>query len=175
MQKIQKGFTLIELMIVVAIVGILAAIALPAYTDYTVRAKVSEAIVAAEAAKTDIAEGYQSNGMAGVSAAAAQWVAGTAHSSKYVNTVIVDAGTGVISVTLQPSAAANGNGLGDAGGTTVTFSPSINHTALADGLSGPIDWGCASAASTTAAARNLPVTAPGGTPLPVRYAPTECK
>jgi type IV pilus assembly protein PilA len=56
MQKMQKGFTLIELMIVVAIIGILAAVALPAYQDYTVRAKVTEVILAASAAKVNVAE-----------------------------------------------------------------------------------------------------------------------
>jgi type IV pilus assembly protein PilA len=60
MRKIQQGFTLIELMIVVAIIGILAAVALPAYQDYTVRAKVSEVILAASGMKTDVAEWYQS-------------------------------------------------------------------------------------------------------------------
>ncbi len=60
MSKMQKGFTLIELMIVVAIIGILAAIALPAYQDYTKRAKMSEAILAASACRTTITEVYQS-------------------------------------------------------------------------------------------------------------------
>ena len=62
MRRIQKGFTLIELMIVVAIIGILAAVALPAYQDYTIRAKVSELILAASGLKTSIAETAQSNG-----------------------------------------------------------------------------------------------------------------
>ena len=60
MKRIQQGFTLIELMIVVAIIGILAAIALPAYQDYTIRAKVSEVILAASGSKTAVAEWYQS-------------------------------------------------------------------------------------------------------------------
>ena len=61
MKAIQKGFTLIELMIVVAIIGILAAVALPAYQDYTVRAKVSELILAASSARTAIAEKFQTD------------------------------------------------------------------------------------------------------------------
>jgi type IV pilus assembly protein PilA len=62
MKKVNQGFTLIELMIVVAIVGILAAIAIPAYQDYTVRSKISEAMTALAAAKTSISESYISNG-----------------------------------------------------------------------------------------------------------------
>ena len=62
MRRIQQGFTLIELMIVVAIIGILAAIALPAYQDYTVRAKVSELMLATSAGKVPVAEFYQIKG-----------------------------------------------------------------------------------------------------------------
>ena len=62
MKRVQQGFTLIELMIVVAIIGILAAIALPAYQDYTIRAKVSEVVLAASNPKTNVAEWFQSKG-----------------------------------------------------------------------------------------------------------------
>ncbi|MBZ0096592.1 MAG: pilin [Sulfuricella sp.] len=81
MKKIQQGFTLIELMIVIAIIGILAAVALPAYQDYTVRAKTSEVVLAASGGKTAVAEAYQTLGhmpvaaSAGVAAQASPYVA----------------------------------------------------------------------------------------------------
>ncbi len=73
-KKLQQGFTLIELMIVVAIIGILAAIAIPAYQDYTVRSKVTEGLSVADAEKVAVAEGFQSNDTAGVMTAAASWL-----------------------------------------------------------------------------------------------------
>src|SRR5438094_2605002 len=84
MKTLQKGFTLIELMIVVAIIGILAAVALPAYQDYTVRAKVSEVVLAASAGKNTVAEFYQTKGH--MPAVASSGVDTTA-SSKYVSGV----------------------------------------------------------------------------------------
>jgi type IV pilus assembly protein PilA len=88
MKAVQKGFTLIELMIVVAIIGILAAVALPAYQDYTARAKLSEVILAASACRTSITEVYQSGGGA---PAANGWgcevTPGGQGTSKYVNQI----------------------------------------------------------------------------------------
>ncbi len=95
LKKVQQGFTLIELMIVVAIIGILAAIAIPAYQDYTIRAKVTEGIGLADAAKTAVSEAYQSADIAGVSALALSWVP---TATKYVTGVTI-AATGVITVT----------------------------------------------------------------------------
>src|SRR5580700_3459339 len=93
-KQVQKGFTLIELMIVVAIIGILAAIAIPAYQDYTIRAKVTEGIGLADAAKTAVSEAYQSGDMAGVTALAANWVSTP---TKYVAGITI-AATGIITV-----------------------------------------------------------------------------
>ena len=163
--KLQKGFTLIELMIVVAIIGILAAIAIPAYQDYTIRAKVTEGITLADSAETAVAEGYESNDLAGVTAAASAWNASFA-STKYVSNITVSTTTGVITVTFSnPSQIANG---------VITFSPFIQGMALAANETGSIDWACASATALTAASQGMTVT-PSGSGVLAKYVPTQCK
>ena len=164
MKAVQKGFTLIELMIVVAIIGILAAIAIPAYQDYTVRSKVTEGISLADATKVAVAEGYQANDIPGVAAASADLVANF-KATKYVNLETINAATGVITVTFS-------NTTPQINGMTLVLTPSINKAALAPGLQGPVDWACGSNTTTTATARGLPVIA--GT-LTAKFAPTECK
>jgi type IV pilus assembly protein PilA len=180
----QRGFTLIELMIVVAIIGVLAAVAIPAYQDYTVRAKVSEGLVMAAAARQAVAEAYEANGLRGISAEAKGWVFTP---TKYVACVTMNTGTGAVGVSPKPCV---GAGIaGHPGGITVIFSngasgirqlkanqtkitltPSIAGAALAAGAAGNIDWACASATATTAGA--LPHQL--GT-VPAKYAPTQCK
>lgn len=96
----QKGFTLIELMIVVAIIGILAAIALPAYQDYTVRSKVSEVVLAASQCRTAISEVVQTS--TSLPATANSWGCESASATtKYVASVSTAATTGEITVTAQ--------------------------------------------------------------------------
>jgi len=167
MKSIQKGFTLIELMIVVAIIGILAAIAIPAYQDYTVRSKVTEGLNLADSAKTTVSEGFQSGGMAGMASAAAGW---TFVATKYVTNVQIAGATGVITVTYDGTA----NGIPQLGGAnTIILTPFVNKAALSDVNTGNIDWACASVAKTTATNQGLGAAA-AGTVL-AKYVPTACK
>jgi type IV pilus assembly protein PilA len=162
MKRVQQGFTLIELMIVVAIIGILAAVALPAYQQYTKKAKMSEVILAASACRTTITEVYQS--MAdGAAPGADNWgcesnVAETPASapSKYVLSVRTTA-DGVIRVT------AHGFGDPDIDGKIVEMTPHAN-TDLTDAMTAADDegkqvagWKCQAATADAATlAKYLP-------------------
>jgi type IV pilus assembly protein PilA len=144
-RSIQKGFTLIELMIVVAIIGILAAVALPAYQDYTVRAKVSEIILAASSAKTAVAEAAQAGGSMGAIGSVASQV------SKYVASVsytFSDASNGVI--------VAVGQGDNNITGKGVMF------TGVLQG-NGQVLWTCSAASGGSVTA------------MDAKYLPASCK
>ena len=174
-RSLQKGFTLIELMIVVAIIGILAAVALPAYQDYTVRAKVSEMIIAASSPKSLISEAFQSDGLAGITAAATEYNArpATEKTSKVLHAA-TPIGIGTTNGAITVMSAATGAGLPtDASGKTLIFTPNVQKAIIVAGVTGSIDWACSSTTNTTATARGLTVAGNGD--MPAKYAPSECR
>ncbi len=130
--KKQQGFTLIELMIVVAIIGILAAIAIPAYQDYTIRAQVSEGLSLSSGGKAAVAEFFQDAGVWPANNAQAGLEAPANIMGKYVTLVTVGPSNGVITVTYGNDANAN------IAGDTLTLS-AIDRT-------GSIEWVCANGA-----------------------------
>jgi type IV pilus assembly protein PilA len=149
MKRLQQGFTLIELMIVVAIIGILAAIALPAYQDYMIRAKVSEAMLAASSGRTAVSEAFSQKNTLNLTAAS---MGVQSQVSNYV-----------ASVTWTPVGVTEGNiivttsthtGLGAASSTTLMLKATGNTTA------GTVAWSCGPGTTT---------------PISRKYLPSSCK
>lgn len=156
--RLQRGMTLIELMIVIAIIGILGALALPAYQDYTLRAKVSEMLLAANGCKSAVAEAISSASGADVSAALPK--ACESQTSKYVSAISVD-GNGAITVTGNHAAL---RGSTSASANAIALTPlQTGDTAINGSTDGgkPVSgWRCGPASSN---------------PLPVKYLPASCK
>ena len=150
-RSIQQGFTLIELMIVVAIIGILAAVALPAYQDYTARAKMSEVVLAASACRTSVTETYQTNNGASLPLGGSWGCESSTSSSKYVAKIQTNE-NGAIKVTSQ-AIAANANG-------TMLLVPVVSGAAISAWLCGP---GTITQKYLPGSCRDTTVAATGGT------------
>ncbi len=171
MKKFQQGFTLIELMIVVAIIGILAAIAIPAYQDYTIRAQVTEGLSLAAQAKTAVSESFASTGVAPATRTVAGMSAAAVDTSgNYVSQLAIV--NGVITLTYSSVLPRRANAAINT--ATLTLVPYLS-------TDRSVIWKCRAAGSVAvpgAGVAAAPVMAPGvnvaGTLL-ARYAPAECR
>jgi type IV pilus assembly protein PilA len=172
-KRVQQGFTLIELMIVIAIIGILAAIAIPAYQNYTIRAQVTEGLSLADGLKTQLAEFYSQNGVfptttttvATAASNTVMFVTG-AQTGKYVSAVA--GATGTIQITYSNTAPYGANKL--IAGKFLSIGPYLN-------ANQDIVWVCGTEAVPTGATLATGATAPGtaaATSVPTQYLPGAC-
>jgi type IV pilus assembly protein PilA len=160
LKSIQKGFTLIELMIVVAIIGILAAIAIPAYQDYLIRSQVSEGLTMAAAAKAGVSEYYANKGDWPSTNSAAGMGAASDIQGKYVRSIEVNDG-----------------------GITVTYGNKINAKLLGstvgltpgNSVNGDVIWKCGRAGTPSGWSGNATTATDGSTSVAGKYLPSSCR
>jgi type IV pilus assembly protein PilA len=160
MKTVQKGFTLIELMIVVAIIGILAAIAIPAYQDYTIRAQVTEGLNLASAVKAGVSESFANTGVWPADLDGAGGDIATPPSGKYVTGVTVDDGTIVITFGNQANAAI--------GTETLSLKPLVS-------TNNDVVWVCGLAATPAGAVEATGASGAVDTSLLPKYMPSNCR
>jgi type IV pilus assembly protein PilA len=174
LKTIQKGFTLIELMIVVAIIGILAAIAIPAYQDYTIRSQVTEGLNLAASVKASVAEYYAQNGVWPPTLTELGMDPANPPSGKYVSQILLDTGTINITYSAQPPFQANANIDTD----VLSIRPMISGQNAATS-NGDVVWNC----GTHAVVGVDPTTGPAGADATTliaannkaKYVPANCR